>query len=294
MPYRTATPASVTWGPWLVSTGAEFQPLPSELQEWDFDTACTLRGSVSVDEADLLESTGLGSVDDVVLVAQVDCPSTLLRKTASKRLIQGRHTMSIDVELLPGECAVHVSLSLHLVLGRETHSNDPTVATQTGSRLAASDEQRIGLGGDALRFPTEALAFSGILPAAAPWILNLTYDDLDDAFLGAARLLINTNHPAGRVALDSAHQNSTIIRSALKTDIVRLLIRQVAAQESLVFDQHREYEPNSVGYVVASLCKNDLKGNLNSITRLIMDDPAEFESRLQSGLGYLQYAEGSQ
>lgn len=293
MPHRTMTSAAVAWRPWEVSFGAEFVELPAELASWDFASECTVRASAVIDEQVLLESTGLPSIEDIELVAQVECASTYVRTTESVAL-ERRDTAeySVSVRLAPGCYSSQIALSLHLVLGRDLQSaNNTAVAARRGSRLGSSEVTKVQLGATSSRFPTEALAFSGVLPPSAPWILNVAYDDLNDSFLGAARLLVNTNHPAGRVALDSTHANAPLVRSVLMVDVTRSLILQVAAKERAGFDLSREFDSNSIGYVVDSLCRTEMKGNLDSVIRMLGTDPSEFESRLQASFGYLQLSE---
>lgn len=294
MPHRTAAPSSLIWGSWSVSTGAEFQAASTYIRGWDFSTECILRAEVVIDAASLLSSTGLLTLQDVLLVAQVECSSTFFRATNSTFLTaNGGSSHIVDVSLPPGQCASQISASLHLVLGRDLHSQeDPTIASHIGARLASSDVTRLELGAKASLFPTEALDFSGSLPANVPWVMNVTYEDLDDAFLGAARLFVNTAHPGGRVALDDAHPNASTVRSALRVDVVRSLILQVASHERSVFDAAREYDSESIGQVVASFCKHALKADLTSVARMIVHDPIEFEARLHASFGYLQQVEG--
>lgn len=293
MPHRTTTNAAVAWGAWTVSFGEEFIVLPSELTKWDFASECTLRATVSLDEQQFLETTGLSSIEDVELVAQVDCPSTYVRITEAIPLKrQDRGTYTIEMRLAPGQYSSQILLSLHLILARDLETTvDSTVATRRGSRLGNSESMKVQLGSTVSKFPTEALPFTGALPADAPWILNITYSDLDDAFLGAARLFLNTNHPGARVALDESHPSSSIVRSALRVDVARSLILQVASRERSNTELSRKFDPNSIGYVTDALCRTELKGILASVIRLLEHEPSEFEARLQANLGYLRQVE---
>lgn len=247
-----------------------------------------------IDIPELLRSTGLRVLDDILLVAQVECTSTFIRTTRSLFLSSAADsTYNVDVCLAPGQYAGQVSASLHLVLGRDLPtSQDATVASRMGARLASSDVLKLELGAKGSLFPTEALEFSGSLPSEVPWIVNVAYEDLNDAFLGAARLFVNTAHPAGLVALNDAHANAKLIRSALRVDIARSLILRVASQEKATFDGSADFDPESIGYVVATFCKHQLKADLVSIARMIINDPIEFEARLQAGFGYLQQLDG--
>jgi hypothetical protein len=266
----------------------------SSIEDWDFSTESTLQGEAVINAPELLRSTGLTSLDDILLVAQVDCHATYSRTTSSLFLSPTENfTYKIDVRLEPGQYAGQLSASLHLVLGRELPtSQDITVPSRIGARLASSDVLKLELGTKGPLFPTEALDFAGSLPSEIPWILNLAYEDLDDAFMGAVRLFINTAHPAGMAALNDAHANSALVRSALRVDIARSLILKVALQERTTFDLSREFDAESIGHVVNSFCKHQLKADLDAIARMIASDPIEFEARLQAGFGYLRQLEG--
>lgn len=294
MPHRTASPACVGWGPWRISTGAEFRTLGGSIEKWDFGTESTLRGEAVIDAPELLRSTGLLSLDDILLVAQVECNSTFIRTTSSQFLSSAEDSIyKIDVCLEPGQYAGQLSASLHLVLGRGLPTpRDITVPSRMGARLASSDVLKLELGTSGSLFPTEALDFSGSLPSGVPWILNVTYEDLDDAFMGAVRLFVNTAHPAGLVALNDEDANAKLVRSALRVDIARSLILRVASQERATFDLSREFDAESIGHVVASFCRHRLKADLDSVARMITNDPIEFQARLQAGFGYLQQLDG--
>lgn len=295
MPHRTASTGSVIWGSWTIETGNDSSNVSQNVQSWDFSSVCRLSAEVMIDRELFLGSTGIGSMKELSLVAQVECPATYLRTIERLALSDDGHAVqAVTIDLPPGSYASHLVASLHIVLNEDCPDrNDPTVARAKGARLAASDPFKLQLDGSTSRFPTDALPFSGILPSEVPWMLNVTYADLDDAFLGAVRLLINTAHPAGRAALDDNHPAVPVVRSALAVDVTRSLLQQIAAHENHSIPRRlNEFDPSSVGYVAASMCVNQLNGSLESIIQMMKNDPSEFEVRIQSSLSYLNQVEG--
>ena len=101
-----------------------------------------------------------------------------------------------------GQVAGSVSLSAHLVLARTSQPRDNQVAYLRGARIHSSSPFSLRLEGNAGRFPTEAVSFSELGFGNAPWTVTCAYEELSDGFMGRIRLLINIEHPVGRLALE--------------------------------------------------------------------------------------------
>ncbi|UWX97747.1 hypothetical protein N2K95_03420 [Arthrobacter zhaoxinii] len=294
-PYKTAGADSVIWGQWYFSYDRDFHNRTAEPQPWDALTEMWMSSRVSIHPERLLSQTGVAQIADITLVGQVESPKTYFRGIGATVLSlddwsDGANEIDVDVSvhLPPGSCAARITASMQLILGVEQEaSGDRTVATRVGSRLAASGTEPFNLDPKTPLFPTEAIAFSGLLPVGVPWFTSVIYDDLDDAFYGAVRLYINTEHPGAGIVLANVDPVASIMNTALKVDVVRSLFTQVSAREGSNIDVRR-YHPESVGSVLESMSASYLRSSLRDAIGMMRTDPAEFESRLQAALEYMR------
>jgi hypothetical protein len=282
LPHRVAAPNSVSWHGWWTETDGNRTELQTTLTGWDYASATTVGTSVDLDEQALLTSTGLESLDELEILAMADCPSAQQRFVAVKSLqgyLRGSTTHA-SVQLPPGQVADVVRLSAHLVLARTAPKRSFRVAYMRGSRIDSSDTVTLRLEGDSGRFPTEPVRFSELGLRNGPWTVLTAYEELSDSFLGGIRLLINLEHPAGRLALDP--RAATRVSGFLHADIIRLLIANVAVQgEDAEGPSHGE---GSVGQVLEAMCQSFLGLSLQTAARLYKDNPASFELVLHDQL----------
>lgn len=288
-PHRTARAECVEWGAWWATIRGVREPVDRRIEGWDYATALQLDFEPHVDVKQLLEQTALGDADGIEVVGQIDCPATFQRATVRAPLtdlLDGSSRLSL--ELMPGLFADRVQLSRHIVLATPRTDRGDGVAYRAGSRLAESGVARLKLEGDGGRFPVEALPFSTIGREDAAWALDVMYEDLDDSFLGAVRLVVNTEHPAADPALDRSHPLAPIVTSVLRHDLVRQLIVCLSSDLSVDFDKTEDFESDSLGAVVANLCDLYLRRDLSSVVQLLRSEPSQFELLLQARLDFLR------
>lgn len=290
-PYKTAGDDSVIWGGWQFSGDRSLARLVTQPPAWDPMTELWITGSVKVHRGRFLAQTGLQSATGLSLVAIVETPRSFFRGTDIQPLweLPDRDELIADVvvHLPAGPCSPDLKASMHLILTQDRlNPSNPLAPKETGARLAASALTSFNLDPQSPLFPTEAMAFSGLLPAGVPWYLSVIYDDLDDAFYGAVRLYVNTEHPGGRSAL-SGESAEVAVRSSLRVDIVRSLFQQVSVREGVEVSE-KEYAGDSLGGVLSSMSSWYFRSSLKSALQLLRLDPLEFESRLQASLEYMR------
>jgi hypothetical protein len=139
------------------------------------------------------------------------------------------------------------------------------------------------LEGDASRFPTEPVSFRELGFDQAPWTVMTIYDDLSESFMGGVRLLINMDHPIGRLALDP--KTAPKVEKLLRADVLRLLVAKAAGQ----VEEANEYafEEGTVGQVLDAMCQGILKSGLRTAASIYREDPARFERLLHERLNPL-------
>ena len=282
LPHRSADTRSVSWYDWWTEHDGDRTVLNTMLANWDYASHTTVGISVDIDEEALLASTGLDSIDDIEILAMADCLPTRQRFAATKPLLGHQHGSTADVlvQLPPGQVAGAVRLSAHLVLARTTSEREFRVAFLRGSRIDSSEPFTLKLEGDSGRFPTEPVAFSELWLENAPWTILTAYDELSESFLGGVRLLINLEHPVGRLALDP--KTSSRVSGILHFDVMRLLIANVATQSENA--EESSYEEGSVGQVLETMCQGYLGMSLRTAARTYRDDPVRFERVLHGHL----------
>jgi hypothetical protein len=282
-PHQVADGRSAQWRGWWTERDGYRTDLSKMLTAWDYASDTTVGVSVDLNEDALLESTGLDSVDELEVLAVADCLLAQQRFVgiSSLRGHQRGATVDVSVRLPPGQVAGAVRLSAHLVLGTARTKRKFRVAFLPGSRILSSEPVTLRLEGDSGRFPTEPVRFSELGLGNAPWTVLTMYEDLSDSFLGGVRLLINMEHPVGRLALDP--KASSRVSGLLHADVVRLLIADLAARREEDTDDS-SFEEGSVGQVLGSMCQAALCISLPTAVRLCRDDPVSFDRDLHDHL----------
>jgi hypothetical protein len=283
LPHAVADGQSVSWHPWWTERDGHRTDLSTMLTAWDYASDTTVGISVEIDEDAVLKSSGLDSIDELEILAIADCLLAQQRfvGTRSLRDHQRGATVDVSVRLPPGHVAGAVRLSAHLVLGTTKPQRKYRVAHLRGSRILSSEPTTLRLEGDSGRFPTEPVRFSELALGNAPWTVLTAYEELSDSFLGGVRLLINMEHPVGRLALDPSA--APRVSGLLHADVLRLLIADWAARREEDADVS-SFEEGSVGQVLGAMCQTFLRMSLSTAVRLCRDDPVRFDLELHDHL----------
>lgn len=287
-PHRMADAGSVSWHSWWIERDGSRSALSAALTGWDYASEETVGISVDLNEEALLKSTGLSSVDELEILAMADCPMIQQRFVAQEPLAGYQSGTTIDTQLrLPrGHVAGSISLSAHLVLARTSQPRDDQVAYMRGARIHSSVPFTVRLEGTGGRFPTEAVPFSELGWGNAPWSIVCAYDQLSDSFMGGIRLLINTEHPIGRLSLEATAP--PWVGRMLRMELIRLLIAEAADQVEAADES--AFEEGSVGLVLEQMCGFFLGRSLKAAVHIYRDDPAYFERLLHDRLDPLSEA----
>jgi hypothetical protein len=277
-PHRTVDPASVELGSWWIERDGARPDLISPLKGWDYARDETVGLTVKNLDAKLfLDSTGLWDISDVELVLLADCKESQSRISAQHNLDSASlHDAGFSLTLPRGSLAGSVSLKALIRLARHLPRKADRSACIRGARLFISDVTTITLEGDGSRFPTEPAAFSALHLPNAPWTIQVAGDSLESSFMGAVRLLVNTEHPAGRMLLNSATAEK--ISPLAMADVIRLLVAFLADQPTHLSSM--EFQEGSVVYVVDKMCTFFLGSGLTAAIQLYEHDPIHFDRLL--------------
>lgn len=235
MPFREASHESVTIDCCRLNMNGHHRVIdtnPFVLTGWDYQSDLALTVDVSVDEHELLESSGLvdhGSLNNIQLALQIECASTGHRTLRMVEASKCSPTGSIEVSLPSREIAHEIRIQVVVVLGSsDTDAHDNRAAHLKGSRLRSVDTFfRVILEGDGSMFPTEAVNFvEAGFPANAVWFLKFNAEGLDEPMLGTVRLFVNTAHPKSQALLSG---DDTVVMSVLRHGILEQMLLSIAA-----------------------------------------------------------------
>lgn len=288
-PHQMATDDCLELSPWLIRfRDEETQKAPSHLSDFDYGTPIEFGFSIAVDLDRVCDSTGLDDPDLIGVFLSADCQSSDLRLSAAVRAKAAeQHVwMKIDAGQLAG--SVELRRGLVTIADNDVAGSSTRIATRAGSRLFEDSPENIVLEGNLSRFPIESTSFKmARYPANAAWFLDVNYTDPRDPFLGGIRLVVNSDHSAGKAALDKSDSvESRLARSVLRVDIARHLFAALAHDDRL--DDIDDVPEDSVVGVATALARSALSWDLDTALRNYREDPIYLEQCLQNAYGYLE------
>lgn len=285
MPHRVATRSAVAFAaPRLLVAGGEFHS-GEPVVPWDYLAPATVVSSITVDEEELLRSTGLAELSCMVACVQVDCPTTGLRLFTTAPLPEAGATAGLMVPIGAHQVAQRLEVTQSVLLDR-AGPGEPSdrTAFRRGSRLWQSDTTfGFILEGSASTFPTEAFDFTAAgLPPDSAWKLQFEPASLDEPYLGAVRLLLNAKHPEGPELLTG---RPSLVQSVLFHSIVEQLLTTVVGRFPGPLPS--EFDADSVGEALNHLTMIYLGVPLAVAASRLRNDRAETLCQLQAGTAFL-------
>lgn len=288
-PYRMAAPESVSMSGWsLKSEDGGAVPLPSSIPDWDFQRDLALETVLGVDLDEVRMSAALPSESELALTVVWSASGSGIRRLADQVPVYGTGNRSVQLAfMVAGRNSGGVlTVETQLVLAKGIENPDPTGPRRAGSILWRH-EVRVRLQGDASQFPMAVVNFKEAgYPEDAPWYLDIS-PNLEAATMGAVVLLVNSNAPAALNALrraDKASYAERLIQSALRQDIVRLMVEHALSDDELTDDS--VFEPDTLGHMLLGLIRTYLPGaTLASLRTLRRSDPALLSARVQHAVG---------
>ena len=282
-PHPVPPDGTVEFGDWWLIRNGERIVLTRELKDWDYASTEVVGTSITIN-ADGVVGRGPNVPQDAVALIVADCPSAQARFVSRTALDHAKsgEPIPLELELPRGQLAKEVVLRAYVVSG---DSRDPS-APRPASRLAESKPHRVALEGDASRFPVEAFSFQDNDGPDIPWRLSVSFDAPSDAFLGAIRLFVNTDHPAGRALIEENPERPA--DGLAKEYLVRQLVAALASEGFGDDVREGEYEDGSVAEVCDRMCQLFLSLSLEEAVQMYREQPADFDAFLQKSLEPLQ------
>ncbi|MFF5339035.1 hypothetical protein [Streptomyces sp. NPDC013181] len=288
-PYRRPHPDAVTTDGWLLKQiDGEGVPLPPSVVDWDYQRDLEFECTVDVDLDKVRETAALPPEAELALTVVWNSSGSGLRLLAVDRPLQGGGTRSVHLAftVLGRESGGVLSIETQLVLRKHLGNPYPTGPHRAGSILW-QQIARIRLQGDASQFPMAVVDFKGTgYPENAPWYLDIG-SNLDAATMGAVLLLVNSRTPlvleAVRKAEKATHAEK-LIHSALRQDVVRLMIEHAIGNEDL--DDGSRFEADTLGHTLLGVVRGHLPDmTLAALRNMRRSDPSLLAARVQSAVG---------
>lgn len=288
-PYRRAAAGSVTMAEWsLKSEEGEAVPLPAFIPDWDFQKDLSLETVVGVDLDAVRASAALPDEAEVALSVIWSSTGSGLRRLADRVPLNGGGTRSAQLSftVAGSDSGGVLSVETQLVLVKALENPIPAGPRRAGSVLWRH-EAKVRLQGDASQFPMAVVDFKKAgYPENAPWYLDIG-PNLEAATMGAVVLLVNSGTPTVLNALrraDRASYAERLIQSAMRQDVVRLMVERAVADDELTDDSR--FEPDTLGHMLLGLLRTFLPGtSLTSLRMTRLTDPALFSAKIQHAVG---------
>ncbi|MDH6132796.1 hypothetical protein P3T37_002182 [Kitasatospora sp. MAA4] len=288
-PYRRPHPDAVATGGWFLrQEDGEGVPLPPSIVDWDYQRDLDFECTVEVDLDKVRETAALPVEAELALTVVWNSSGSGLRMLAADRPLQGVGTRSVHLAftVLGRDSGGVLSIDTQLVLPSRLDNPDPTGPRRAGSVLWHRDAQ-VRLQGDASQFPMAVVDFGKAgYPEDAPWYLDVG-PNLEAATMGAVLLLVNSRTTVVLDAMrkaEKARHAEKLIHSALRQDVVRLLIEHTIANEDL--DDDSVFETDALGHMLLGVVRTHLPGmTLASLRSMRRSDPSLLSARVQSAVG---------
>lgn len=296
MPFRTASDDSVEFSEPRIRVGEVLINAGDPVSTWDYLTEVSVIGNVKVSPDELLGSTGLSDLGGVSATLQVDCPATGFRNMAAVPVLCAVDKGTrLQLDIRPHTIAGEIEVRYGLVLEKE-RENEPTMAPfRRGSRVyTAARIYRFLLEGDGAGFPTEAFDFEPTgYPTGAPWHLSFRADSLDEPFMGAVRLFINTQHSASTALLAGKPgiPHSVLFHGVLEQLLVTMADRSSGLNQGWAEGLSATHDEGSVGAVMNELTSTYLNMTLPVAMAAINADRDRVLTKLRETAGLLDGAE---
>lgn len=226
VPFLTPPETAVSHGDWLLQVVDGDAPLPKEVPHWDYQTTLELAAPVSVDRRVVTEACHLDQESGLAVLVMAKSSHTNAEILAARLDLPMADTFDLAVELqLDGhELGGRLTLSTLLVV-TEPKPRDRLAPQHPGS-IVWRTSHWTDLEGVGTQFPTDTIDFTaaGWGPDAG-WQFRIDLSDPDARFMAAARLTLNSGHPAiVRLLAGSKDAGTEQLLRTLNWDITRQMV----------------------------------------------------------------------
>lgn len=290
VPFLTPPETAVSHGGWFLTTVDGDVVLPREMPHWDYQTVLELAAPVSVDRRVVTDTCQLEWDSGLAVLVMARSSHTNVEQVAARLEVPLTDTFDLAVELTLEGHALGGRLTLETLLVCTTPKSAGPLAPHHPGSVLARWSHWTDLEGVGAQFPTDTFDFtqSGRDPRAG-WELRIDFGDPDTLFMSAARLTLNSGHPAiGKLLRGEKDDGTDQLLRTLNWDVTRQMV-YLALQSDEVASL--EMDPDSVS--VTGVLRNLLAAiwPLESVITLrqwLEAEPSRIERRIQHHCGLLQ------
>lgn len=283
VPFRTPPESAVSHGDWLLKSVGGDVPLPKEIPHWDYQTDLELKAPVSVDRRTVTEACRLAFDSSMAVLVMARSNHTNAEVVAARLEVPMNETFDLAVELRLAGSELGGRLTLETLLVVTEPKPLDRLAPQHPGSILWRISHWTDLEGVGTQFPTDTLDFKAVgLDPEAGWQLRIDLTDPEARFMSAARLTLNSGHPALERMLNGAKDEGTeqLLR-ALNWDVSRQMV-QAALRSDDVVGLEMDQEATSVAGVLRNLLGRIWPLESPSTLRQWQEsDPARLEVHLQ-------------
>lgn len=283
VPFLTPPESAISHGEWRLATADEDMQLPKEVPHWDYQTTLELAAPVSVDRGVVTEACDLEWDSGLAVIVMARSNHTNCEILAARLELPMSETFDLAVELRLDGAELGGRLTLETLLVATEPKPKGRLAPQHPGSILWRSSYWTDLEGVGTQFPTDTLDFAAAgLDPSAGWQFKVDLSDPDARFMSAARLTLNSSHPAMERLLSGARDEGTeqLLRT-LNWDISRQMVQAALASDA-VLELDVDHEATSV----ASVLRN-LLGRIWPIESTVTlrhwyaNDPSRIEVRVQ-------------
>lgn len=226
VPFLTPPESTVSHGGWLLRTVDGDVPLPNEVPHWDYQTTLELAAPVAVDRRSVTGACHLQHDSGLAVLVMAKSSHTSAEVVA-RRLdlpMADDFDLAVEIRLTGRELGGRLTLSTLLVV-TEPKPLDRLAPQHPGS-IVWRTSQWTDLEGIGTQFPTDTIDFAaGGMPSEAGWQFRIDLSDPDAQFMSAARLTLNSGHPAiVRLLSGSKDPGTEQLLRTLNWDVTRQMV----------------------------------------------------------------------
>ncbi|KUI15398.1 hypothetical protein AU191_06685 [Mycolicibacterium acapulense] len=260
------------------------------MEHWDYQTVLELAAPVSVDRRTVTEECQLEWDSGLAVLVMARSSHTNVEQLATRLDVPLSDTFDLAVELRLEGYELGGRLTLQTLLVCTTPKPAGPLAPRHSGSILWRSSHWTDLEGIGAQFPTDTVDFTqSARDSRAGWELRIDIADPEALFMSAARLTLNSGHPAiGKLLRGEKDEGTDQLRRTLNWDVTRQMVYIALQNDDVAV---LEMDPHALS--IAGVLRNLLATiwPLESVVTLrqwLETDPSRLERRLQDHCGLIQ------
>lgn len=197
VPFLVPPSTAISHGGWYLSTTSGDIALPNELPHWDYQTVLELAAPVSVDRREVTRACNLEWDSGLAVLVLARSSHTNAELVGARLDVPLNENFDLAVNLKLESRALGGRLTLETMLVATAPNPLTPLAPQNPGSILWRQSHWTDLEGAGAQFPTDTMDFGATgRDSRAGWELRIEMTDPEARFMSAARLTLNSGHPA--------------------------------------------------------------------------------------------------